>query len=51
MACFHIAMHLQLARSYNAGTSYMDHKYGRNVDSRLSLAWYGEGRKKMVQGS
>jgi hypothetical protein len=35
-------------QSYNAATYYMDHKYGRNADRRLSYSWYGEGRKKKV---
>lgn len=31
--------------AYNGVTHYVTHHYGRNADSRLRAAWYGEGKK------
>lgn len=31
--------------AYNGVTQYLTHSYGRNADSRLRSAWYGEGRR------
>lgn len=30
--------------AYNGVTEYVSHHYGRNADSRLRSAWYGEGK-------
>src|SRR3989304_2356593 len=31
--------------AYNGVTQYVTHAYGRNANSRLRAAWYGEGRR------
>jgi len=35
--------------NYNAVSYHLDHSAGRSVDSRLTSAWYGQGRKLKVK--
>ena len=36
-------------QAYNAVTYYLDHSKGRNVDTRLTSAWYGPSRRLKIK--